>query len=322
MKNILIFVPLKKNGSIPTWASEQIDSLKEDFNLVIYESNPNRKSIYSLIKIFNDLNKLKGNDFHAIHCLWGGILGLITSIIFIKNNTIISFCGSDLLGNYNKYGRKTISGKISRLFSIISSYLTKKIIIKASFMKKKLPKSILPKIHVLPNGVNQKKFFEIDRIEAKNKLNLEKDIYYILFLNKKGPVDNNRWVKNFSKAEEIEKTLPKNFKILYANNIEHKIMRYYYSASEYLLITSLHEGSSNVLKEALFCNCKIISSVSGDAIERLSKLSSCLVSDNINEIKHHITKYYSKYFDYSNYVHDIEINFIKKKLIKIYNFES
>ena len=42
-----------------------------------------------------------------------------------------------------------------------------------------------------------------------------------------------------------------------------------------LLLTSLHEGSPNVVKEALACNLPVVSTDAGDVRERIENLEGC-----------------------------------------------
>ena len=51
----------------------------------------------------------------------------------------------------------------------------------------------------------------------------------------------------------------------------------YYNAADLLLITSRSEGSPNVVKEAISCNCPVISTNVGDVKEIIKDIDSCYV---------------------------------------------
>lgn len=51
----------------------------------------------------------------------------------------------------------------------------------------------------------------------------------------------------------------------------------YMNAADCLLLTSVSEGSPNVIKEAMACNCPIVTTEVGDVNERLANLEGCFV---------------------------------------------
>ena len=55
-------------------------------------------------------------------------------------------------------------------------------------------------------------------------------------------------------------------------------MSYYYSAADVVLLTSVTEGSPNVIKEAMACNCPIVSTDVGDVREVLGNTEGCYIS--------------------------------------------
>lgn len=54
----------------------------------------------------------------------------------------------------------------------------------------------------------------------------------------------------------------------------------YMNAADCLLLTSVSEGSPNVIKEAMSCNCPIVTTNVGDVTERLENLEGCYVVDS------------------------------------------
>ena len=54
----------------------------------------------------------------------------------------------------------------------------------------------------------------------------------------------------------------------------------YMNAADCLLLTSVSEGSPNVIKEAMSCNCPIVTTNVGDVTERLENLEGCHVVDS------------------------------------------
>ena len=60
--------------------------------------------------------------------------------------------------------------------------------------------------------------------------------------------------------------------------------------SDVLLMTSSHEGSPNMVKEALACDLPIVSTDVGDVRERISGIKGCFVSDtqDFEQIVQHV----------------------------------
>ena len=54
----------------------------------------------------------------------------------------------------------------------------------------------------------------------------------------------------------------------------------YLNAGDLLLLTSSHEGSPVILKEALACNLPVVSVDVGDAREKLENIAGCVVCEN------------------------------------------
>jgi glycosyltransferase involved in cell wall biosynthesis len=56
-------------------------------------------------------------------------------------------------------------------------------------------------------------------------------------------------------------------------------LRLYYSACDVVLMTSFHEGSPNVIKEAMACNCNVVCTDVGDVKETFGSLDGCWIAD-------------------------------------------
>lgn len=113
---------------------------------------------------------------------------------------------------------------------------------------------------VIPNGVNIEEFYPIAKDIAKEKINLNKNLRYIIFIS-----NPNRPEKNYKLAVQAYNNLRLfDVKLLTVYDVSHSLLNYYYNAAECLLLTSYHEGSPNVIKEAMACNCPVVSTDVGD----------------------------------------------------------
>jgi len=116
--------------------------------------------------------------------------------------------------------------------------------------------------HIVPNGVDYDNFFPIDKITARKELKWDNSKIHILFAS-----DNERKEKNYELAKAALEILKKdsfNFELHFLKKIPMDKINFYYNATDILLLTSLHEGSPNVIKEAMASNCPIVSTDVGD----------------------------------------------------------
>src|SRR5215813_6801688 len=64
----------------------------------------------------------------------------------------------------------------------------------------------------------------------------------------------------------------------YLRGVPHGEVPIWLNASDVLLLTSLHEGSPTVIKEALACNLPIVSVNVGDVRERIWGVDGCYIA--------------------------------------------
>lgn len=204
-------------------------------------------------------NVCKRNKFDIIHAHYSSS-AIVATLSFPKIPIIVSFMGSDVLMNM-----------FWRFIVKTTSLFWKRIIVKSDEMKNKLR---LNKILVIPNGVDINMFHEIDIEIAKTKLNYESDKKHILFLS-----DPSRCEKNYKLADEAVKRLNDDKIILHTVfDISKNEVVNYINASDLLLLTSLWEGSPNVIKEAMACNCPIVSTNVGDVEWVIGNTDGCYLT--------------------------------------------
>lgn len=135
---------------------------------------------------------------------------------------------------------------------------------------------------VIPNGVNTNIFHPIE--DARWKTGFDTERKYIVWCS--NPL---RTEKNWPLAEKAVALLnesrqkrgeqPVELVPVYDRTPEEVAV--YMNAADCLLLTSDSEGSPNVIKEAMACNCPIVTTDVGDVRERLHDLDGCyIVEDN------------------------------------------
>ncbi|GGX04157.1 glycosyltransferase family 4 protein [Aquimarina muelleri] len=211
------------------------------------------KNIFELKRF---LKKQKFDIIHAHYSLSGMVASLSGA-----SPIVISLMGSDVKASlFLRY--------IIRGFSML---FWKQIIVKSQDMKED---SGLNKAYVIPNGVDFNKFKPIERSDAINETGWDPNKKHILFA-----ANPNRPEKNFKLAEEAFNLIKeKDIQLQKLVDIPNEKMPYYFNASDVILLTSLWEGSPNVIKEAIACNCKIVAVDVGDIKELVSNIQGCYVT--------------------------------------------
>ncbi|MES2777102.1 MAG: glycosyltransferase family 4 protein [Bacteroidota bacterium] len=249
---------------------------------VTYFYYTHRKSIINLIKGSLAIRKMvKENHIDIVNMYWGG-LSTFLGALFCPTVFVVSLLGSDLHGSYTPSGRKTFFGKLLSFFSQLTCSYADGVIVMSEKMKQKIWENNRHKVKVIPEGVDLSRFFLIDKEMARDYLQWKMEPPVVLFFN------NHSHVKNYSLAKEVfslvkEKMPEALFKVV--SNVQHHQTIWYYNAADVLLLTSLHEGSNNSLKESLACNLPVVSVAAGDAKERLLHVKPSYVSDTYDAAK-------------------------------------
>jgi glycosyltransferase involved in cell wall biosynthesis len=213
--------------------------------------------------------QLRKNKYDLIHAHYS-LSALIPLLTFKSIPIVVSFMGDDILGSQNSKGQYTIKGKIVVFLSkYVVSRFSSSNIVKTVEMQRLLSNSL-----VTPNGVDFNKFKDILKLDSLNKLGLDINNVYILF-----PANPKRQEKNYNLAKTaVEKLKKNNIVLLNYNDTPNEMTPYYYNASSVVLLTSFHEGSPNVIKEAMACNIPIVSTDVGDVSKVIENTVGCYIA--------------------------------------------
>ena len=212
---------------------------------------------------FNNIPILKkhimNNNYDIIHAHYS-LSAFVASLTFAKP-IVVSLMGSDVKS----------SGIFRYIINFFQYLFWNKTIVKSIDMKESLN---FKNAEVIPNGVDFERFKPIDKIDAFKKTNWESAKKHILFTS-----DPNRVEKNFHLTKEALDILKLNGVELHQlENISNDIVPYYINSSDVILLTSLWEGSPNVIKEAMACNIPIVSTDVGDVREIIGKTEGCYIT--------------------------------------------
>lgn len=264
--------------------------------------------------------KVKEDRFDIYHVHFGGVQGLITSLLF-GSRTLISFHGTDLHGGSPVSFKEKIKSKIIRFSSVLSVLFSNQSTVVSENLIHFIPKRLKSKVVVIPTGVNKSDFKEIDRNIAQDFLGIKNNYKYFLFSD-----ISHSTVKRRDLADEIIISINKlgvKAKLLTMNQIPYNMVPYYIYASDFLLITSDKEGSPNIVKEALFCDVGVISTDVGDVGKYVKYTGNGFIFESI--IPEHMAKEILEFLEVDsknihNYNKDIlSLDYIAVQYLDIYD---
>lgn len=244
---VLFVASGNKTGQPGAVVQNQAKSLTDagielDFFLII------GKGLTGYLKNIIPLYKhLKNNRYDIVHSHYS-LSAIVTTIAlwFAPGKVhVVSLMGSDT----------KLKGVFKQLVKLGSNNFWSRTIVKS---QKMLEDSGLKNAEVIPNGVDLK---EIERIESglpsKEIINDNSGKPTVLFA-----ANPSRESKNYPLAAKAMKNIPAEFKVVYDLNHEEIIKELL--KTDVLLSTSLWEGSPNLIKEAMACNCPVVSTRVGD----------------------------------------------------------
>jgi teichuronic acid biosynthesis glycosyltransferase TuaC len=216
-------------------------------------------------------------DPDVVHVMYGGVMADIVSKS-VRTPVVVSFCGTDLLGGE---GRGVLHG-LSRRYGVIASRRAAAraagVVVKSRNLFDALPRDVdRSRVWIVPNGVDLERFRPRDRRECQVDIGWEPGRKHVLF-----PASPVRPEKRFSLAERsVERVRAGGVdaELHVLAGVPHDDVPAWLNASDAVLLTSVHEGSPNVVKEALACNVPVVSVDVGDVRERIAGVEGCHVSE-------------------------------------------
>jgi teichuronic acid biosynthesis glycosyltransferase TuaC len=179
---------------------------------------------------------------------------------------VVSFCGDDVLGTPGTNGRTTPRSRLLRQLSHVAARRAAAVIVKSEEMRSQVRGA--RSIDVIPNGVDLELFVPRAREEARAELGWSPDSEAILLFA--GPP--NEPVKNWPLAREVADRLERDgrrVRLVTLAGRPHEEVVTAMNASDVLLLPSYHEGSPNVVKEAMAVGLPVVAAPVGDCAERL-----------------------------------------------------
>lgn len=257
----------------PEWAPfivRQVESLrKAGVEVTVFPFRGKRNPI-NYVKAWLDLRRQYDvEQCDLIHAQFGqgGLVALPAQLPIV-----VTFSGSDLHGIVGSNGNYTATGKVLQFLSQSVATRVNEVIVVSEHLANLLPHGM--PVHVIPRGVDLDLFRPIPQTEARRRLRLSSDKNLILFA-----APPRKPVKRYHLAQAAVASLRTRFdlELVTLSEVPHKRVPWYMNACDVLVLTSQHEGSPNVIKEALACNLPIVSVDVGDVSQRIGKVEGCVL---------------------------------------------
>ncbi|MFC5269484.1 glycosyltransferase family 4 protein [Adhaeribacter terreus] len=213
---------------------------------------------------------LKNNPYDLIHAHFTHS-GWTAVMAAGRTPVILSLMGSDAYGEYIGINKVQLKSRANTLLTYLIQPFTKAIISKSQNIEDYV--YLKQKSYIIPNGINKDKF-KPDSTYTKVDLGLDPSKKHVLFLGSKTNVR-----KNFKLAEQaVSKLGLPNVELINPYPVSHTEIPKYLNTADVLALTSLMEGSPNVVKEAMACNCPIVSTDMGDVKWVMGNTPGCYLS--------------------------------------------
>jgi glycosyltransferase involved in cell wall biosynthesis len=204
-----------------------------------------------------------------VHAQYGSVTAAVANIIKGPLPLIVSFCGDDLLGTPMPGWAWRLRESCARSIGFWAARRASAIVVKSHNLHEALPADLRTKSTVLPNGVDTDWFKPMDRDCSRSILGWKNSSKIILF-NESSNEDRYRKNPSLARAAfDITARAVPDVLLQVVSQSSSEEMRLMMNAADCLLVTSLHEGSPNIVKEAMSCNLPVVSVPCGDVAERL-----------------------------------------------------
>lgn len=254
---VLVVARYKENGFAP-FVTEQVEALKEagvECRFFPVRSRGITGYLRQVPALRHAIREFKPDIVHAHY----GLCGLLANLQR-RVPVVTTYHGSDI----NEPGVRRLS-RVAIGLSRFNIFVSRRLLDKVAPVKNSV---------VIPCGINLDDYPVVEKEEARRKMGLQSDTKYVLFA---GAFDNP--VKNAPLAKEVTERVP-GVELLELKGYSRLQVALLMQAVDAFLMTSISEGSPQVIKEALACGCPIVSVDVGDVRERIESVSGCSVSSS------------------------------------------
>lgn len=252
-----VLIVCRKKNDVSPFISEQVESIREhgiEVNYFFIQGNGIKAYLkeYPLFK--KEISAFKPDLIHAHYGLSGIFANLQRSI-----PVITTFHGTDLHSRKVRF-LSQFAATLSKHAIYVSEQLSRNARVKNNFS-------------IIPCGINFKTFYPVNTNKARELMGLDLNKKYVLF---SGSFDVP--IKNANLARSAIKKFDEDVHLIELKSYSREEVNLLFNACNVALMTSKREGSPQFIKEALACNCPIVSTPVGDVPKLLNNIEGCYLS--------------------------------------------
>jgi teichuronic acid biosynthesis glycosyltransferase TuaC len=267
--------PTKERPESNVFTKRQIESLEplgvESILCIFNEGRGLYRYILGYRKMMRLLQEHRIDLIHAHYAYFGWVARAQT-----RTSVVVSFMGSDVVGAFKRSGWiNAVDSWLHKVSAFLLSLCTTRTIVKSRNLARYTVRS---KTDTIPNGVDTTLFRPLDRETCCRAVGFDPHKRYVLFSSSENagkPVKRIELARAAYRLAAHQRTGTE-FYVLNGKPSEEIV--HFLNAADVLLLTSISEGSPNIIKESLACNLPIVSVDVGDVRERIEGVTNSTIA--------------------------------------------
>jgi glycosyltransferase involved in cell wall biosynthesis len=213
--------------------------------------------------------EIAASGAEVVHAQYGSVTAAAAGAARRSRPLVVTFCGQDLLGTPVPGLVWRVRGPAGRAIGLAAVSRAQAVIVVSPNLLAALPRRLQRRTALVPHGVDDTVFVPGDRAAARAALRWPDAAPVVLFYAGMG---RHRRAKNLPLAtatvDAVRRTDP-DVRLHVVTGMPQATVAQMMNAADCLLVTSLIEGSPNIVREAMACNLPVVSVPCGDVGDRL-----------------------------------------------------
>jgi teichuronic acid biosynthesis glycosyltransferase TuaC len=276
--------PTEARPASGTFVADQVRSLRdtgvETEVLFVDRPTEGRRAYMRLARRVQERVRTSAPDL--VHVRYGGLMADTVTRVVADRPVLVTFCGADLEGNATNGPLGALSARYGVAASARAARRAAGIVVVSQNLFDALPRPVHDsRVWIVPDGVDFSRFAPRDRTACQQTLGWDTSTSHVLF-----PASPSRAEKAFPLAEAAVRVLANTgpqVQLHTLGQVPHEEVPTWLNAANAVVLTSVREGSPNVVKEALACDVPVVSVDVGDIRERLTEIEGCFIADRTPE---------------------------------------